>query len=119
MHVVLGVGMQMVVAVLRGPPQNALLCGALAQDGEHELEGAAGRIRAMGEQAMIARADGENPQPIEGDAKYERFPGHARPNRPETGKMYQKKGNRRRIDNIVMYVGSPSSVIMSPTSVTR
>src|SRR4029434_6986514 len=68
MNVALGVGMQVMVAVLGGPPQHALLGGALRQQGENELECAAGRKGAMREVAMIAGPDGEDAPPIEHDA---------------------------------------------------
>ena len=60
MDVVLGVGMQMMVAVLGRPPQHALLHGALREEGEDELEDAAGRIGAVREVAVIAGADRED-----------------------------------------------------------
>jgi hypothetical protein len=40
--VVAGVGEEVVVAVLGGPPQHALLGRGLGQERQHELEGAAG-----------------------------------------------------------------------------
>ena len=47
MHVQLGVGMQMMVAMLGRPPQHALLGRGLAGEGQQELERAAGGVRAV------------------------------------------------------------------------
>src|SRR5437867_3536989 len=60
MDVMLGVGMQVMMAVLGRPPQYALLGGALRQQGENELERAAGRVSAMREVAMITGANGKH-----------------------------------------------------------
>jgi len=47
MHIVLGVRVQMVMAVLRRPPEDALLGRALGESREHELECSAGRKGSM------------------------------------------------------------------------
>ena len=83
MHVVPGVGMQMVMAVLGGPPDDALLRGGLGQERKDELKRSARRIGAVREIAMIAGADGEDAQPIERDAKDQRLQGDAGPDRRE------------------------------------
>jgi hypothetical protein len=97
----LGVRMQVVVPVLGGPPENALLRAGLRQEAEHELKQAAGRIGAVREVAVIAGADGEDAQPVERDAKHHGLPGDARPDRAEAGKVRQDEGNGGRIDDIV------------------
>ena len=82
-HVVFGVGMQMMVAMLGRPPQHALLQRALARDGKDELEDAAGRIGAMGEVAVIAGADREDAAPIERDAENDRLARSRRSRSPQ------------------------------------
>ena len=57
MDVELGVGIEVVVAVVGRPPQNALLRGALRHHGENELKDAARLIGAMREVAVIAGPD--------------------------------------------------------------
>jgi hypothetical protein len=86
--------MKVVMPVLGGPPQDALLCGALTQQGEDELESSARGVSAVRKKPVIAGPDGEDAQPIEGYAENGCFPGYARPNGAETGKMNQQKGNR-------------------------
>ena len=94
MDVVLGIGMEVMVAVLGRPPQHALLQRALAHESEDKLEDAAGRIGAMGEVAVIAGADRENAEPIQHHAQNDGLPGHAGPDGGETGKMHQHEGDR-------------------------
>ena len=63
----------MMMAVL-GAHHSTLFCAVtLRQDGEHELEHAARSIGAMREVAMIAGADGEDPQPVEQQAETDRL----------------------------------------------
>ena len=66
--VLLGVGVQMVPAVLGGPPEHAALGRALGEAGEHELAGAAGLEGAVREVAVVAGADAEHAQQVERDA---------------------------------------------------
>src|SRR3569832_2280636 len=54
MHVQLGVGMQMMVAMLGGPPQHALLGSALRKAGQNELKHPAGGKSLMREIAVVA-----------------------------------------------------------------
>ena len=105
MHVAFGVGMQMMVAMLRRPPQDALLRRALRQHREHELNRAAGRIRAMREVAVIAGADREDSHPVENDADCHGLPGDPRPYRRDADQMHQDERNRRRIDDVVVVGG--------------
>ena len=70
--VLLGVGVQVVLAVLGRPPEHALLRRALGEAGEHELAGAAGLEGAVREVAVVAGADAEHAQPVEGDAQRRR-----------------------------------------------
>ncbi len=102
MRVVLGVGEEMVMAMLLRPPQHALLAGRLAHHREHELEPAARRIGAVGEIAMVAGADREDASPVEDDADHDRLPGDARPDRAQAGEMDQDEADGRRIHDVVI-----------------
>src|SRR5262245_25208401 len=104
MNVALGVGKQVMMAVLGGPPQHALLRGALRQQGKNELEGAAGREGAMREVAMIAGPDGEDAQPIEHEANGNRLPSDAGPDRRRAGEMHQHEGDGGGIDDVAVGV---------------
>src|SRR5208337_2963018 len=98
MNVELGVGIEMVIAVVARPPQHALLRRALRQRGENELKGAAGLESAMREIAMVAGPDGENPQPVEADADRQRLHSDAGPDRPKARQMHKDEGHGGRID---------------------
>src|SRR5215510_7616435 len=102
--VALGVGVQVVMTVLGGPPQHALLGRALRQQGENELEGAAGREGAMREVTMIAGPDGEDAQPIEHETNGNRLPGDAGPDRRRAGEMHQHEGDGGGIDDVAVGV---------------
>ncbi|MGY4327142.1 hypothetical protein ACVWWG_001559 [Bradyrhizobium sp. LB7.2] len=65
MHVVFGVGMEMMVSMLGRPPQNAFLRGALGEPGQDELKHPAGRKSPMGEIAVIACSDGKHAHDIQ------------------------------------------------------
>ena len=73
-HVVLGVGVQMVMPVLGRPPQHALLGRALRQYGEDELECTAGQVGAMREVSMVSCADRKDAQPVKHRADCDRLP---------------------------------------------
>src|SRR5262245_43669091 len=103
MHVVLGIRMQMVMAMLGRPPQHALLQRALRQHREHELERPAGRIGAMREVAVVSGPDGEDARPVEHDTDDEGVPGDAGPDRRETRQVDKHEWDRRRIDDVVMF----------------
>src|SRR5262245_41200001 len=103
-NVALGVGKQVMMAVLGGPPQHALLRRALRQQGKNELEGAAGREGAMREVAMIAGPDSEDAQPIEHEANGNRLPSDAGPDRRRAGEMHQHEGDGGGIDDVAVGV---------------
>jgi hypothetical protein len=102
MHVVLGVGMQVMVAMLGGPPQHALLHAALRHEGQDELKRPAGRIGAVREIAMVAGPDEEDAHPIERDADHQRLPGDAGPQRGHAREMDEHERDGARIDDIVV-----------------
>ena len=49
----------MVVAVLGGPPEHAVLGRRLGEEGQYKLEAAAGGEGPVGEEAVVARPDGK------------------------------------------------------------
>src|SRR5678815_2081105 len=93
MHVVPGIGIQMMMAVLGSPPDDALLRRCLGHERKNELKRPACRIRAVREIAMIACADSKDAQPIKRHADDERLPGDACPDRSEAAEMDQNEGN--------------------------
>ena len=64
MHISPCIRVQMMVTVLCRPPQNAFLCAALGENRNDELKHPARRVGSMREVAVIARPDGEHPQPV-------------------------------------------------------
>src|SRR3989304_7592491 len=63
MHVVFLIGVQVVDAMMRGPPQGSLWGGRVSQQRENELEPPRRLVGAMGKVAMIETGDREHPQP--------------------------------------------------------
>ena len=59
----------MVTAVMRGPPKGTFLGGGTADQGEGELKGAARLEGLMGEIAVVAAGDPEEPEPEEAQAE--------------------------------------------------
>ena len=98
----LRIRMQVMMAMLGCPPQHAFLGRALRQDGERELERAAGPVGAMREVAVVAGTDGEDPQPVEEEAEYERVVGHAGPQGGDAREVHEDEGNGRRIHDVGM-----------------
>ena len=99
------IGKQVVMAVLGRPPQHALLRGGLRDPGQHELEDAARLVAAMRKVAMIATRHAEHAEPVEADAQQGGLPGHAAPDRAETGEMGTDERNHMRIHDVVVLVG--------------
>jgi hypothetical protein len=69
MDILLSVRMQVVVAVLGGPPENALLGAALSEESQTELKHPTGGVGAVREVAVISRADREDAQPVKRQAQ--------------------------------------------------
>lgn len=80
MQIFLGVGMFMVMPVMRGPPERAFLCGSAADEGEDELEEATGLVAAMREVAMESSRDAEFTDEEHDDAEGKGFPSDSNPN---------------------------------------
>src|SRR6185437_7477943 len=100
MNVELRIGMEVVVAMVGRPPQNALLRRRLRHGGENQLEGAAGLIGAVGKVAVITGADGEDAQPVKTDSDRQRLRGDASPDRRETRQMHDHEWYGGRIDDV-------------------
>jgi len=94
------IGMEVVVAMVGGPPQDALLRGRLRERRENELEDPAGLISAVGKVAMVTGANGEDPQPVKANANRDRLGRDAGPDRGEAREMHDDERYRRGIDDI-------------------
>src|SRR4051812_23200615 len=94
--------MQMMMPVLRSPPEDALLRGALCQERKDELKRTARRVSAVRKIAMVAGPDREDAQPVQGHTNCERLPGHARPYRRKTCDVDQDEWDRGRVNDIVV-----------------
>ena len=68
------VGEAVVVAVVRGPPEDPLLRGRLAEEGHDELPEAVHPVGAVGEVAVEARGDREHPEVVRPEAEGDPFP---------------------------------------------
>src|SRR5678810_345824 len=93
--------MQVMMAMLGSPPQDALLGGALRQHGKQELEGAAGAVGAVCEVTVIAGSDGKNPQAIEQQAKTDCLVGYTSPECGKAGHVNQDEWNGRGIHDVL------------------
>jgi hypothetical protein len=93
--------MQVMMAVLGRPPQNALLGAAQGEKREHELKHPARRIGPMRKVTVIARADGEDAQPVQDDANGDGRPRDAGPDRRDAGEMNQNEREGGRIDDVI------------------
>src|SRR5215207_7296232 len=100
--IVLGVRMQVMMAVLGGPPENAFLRRALGEKGEDELESPAGAVSAMREVSVVARTDGEHAKPVEGDPDPNGCTCHTRPDRPEAGEVNEDERHAFRVEDVVL-----------------
>src|SRR5260370_42490960 len=102
MDIVDGVGMQMVMPVLGGPPQDTALGRALRQRGEHELGDAARCVGAVRKVSMVAGPDGEDPQPVKRDADRNCLPCDPAPDGADAGQMHEYERYGGWIDDVVM-----------------
>jgi len=90
-QVFLGFYVQMVSPVVRRPPERPLLVGGRPREGEQELEGPTGPVRAVGEEAVESRGDGEHAHGVERQADGDRRRARARPEREEAGQVYEEE----------------------------
>ena len=100
MNVEFGIGMEVVVAMVGRPPQDALLRRRLRHHGENALKRAARLVGAVGKVPMIAGPDGEDSQPVKTDSDRHRLRGDPRPDCREAGQMHDHEWYGRRIDDV-------------------
>ena len=89
MEIVLGVGMAVVMPVMRRPPERALLRRAAPEKGEAELEEAAGLVAAMGKVAVERAGDAELAGEEHEGAQGGSLPADAGPEHGQAGQMDQ------------------------------
>ena len=92
--VALGVAEAVVVAVVAGPPEGALLGRHAAAEGEDELERAARLVGAVGEVAVVAGGDEPHAPEVEDGAEGERPPGHTGDEGQQAGGVDQEHRDR-------------------------
>src|ERR1700692_3944118 len=102
MHVLFGIGMQMLVRVFCRPPQDALLGGTLSEHCKNELKRPAGRVGSVREVPMVTRADCEHAQPIEAPANWDALPSDPGPDHRDAAQMYQYEWKSGRVDDVIM-----------------
>ena len=105
MHVLLLVGVPVVMAVQRRPPEDGLLRRAHREQRQDELPGPRGLERAVGEVAMVARRDAEHADHVQPEGEQD---GRQRDAGPEGGERHQvddHEGGRLRIDDVVVVLG--------------
>ncbi len=93
MHVFRIIGMDMVMTVVRGPPEWAALHGGGTDQGKQELDRSRGAKRLVGEIAVIEAGNREHSEQIEaeGDRHGDRTDTH--PEYGQTGEVHGDKGN--------------------------
>jgi len=94
MKIVFLIGEAMVMAMVSGPPENALLRGGHGHEGDDELKGAAGFIRAVRKIAVIAGGDEKHANDEKGGASDEIRPVKRKEENAERKKMNDGERNR-------------------------
>src|SRR5215468_12716048 len=102
MHVSRGIGVQVVLPVLGGPPQNAFLRARLGKKRKDELESPARRVGMVREIPVVARADRKYAQPIERRAEHDGLPRDPRPDRSKASQMHRYEGQGGRKDDVIL-----------------
>src|SRR5579885_867088 len=92
----------MMMAVLRRPPEHALLSRALRKKGKCELEGAACLVSAVRKIAMISCADRKDAQKIERQADCGGLIRDACQESREARHMHKQEGNGGRINEVIV-----------------
>jgi len=93
MNVACLIGMQMMPAMMRSPPQCALLRGRLRKHRENELKNAAGFVGAVRKISVIAAGDGKHPHPKQHRQANDRLNGKTRPEHAERAQMNNDEGS--------------------------
>src|SRR2546429_9223448 len=92
MEIVFLIGEAMMMAMVSSPPENALLRGRHGHEGDNELKGAAGFIRAVRKIAGIAGGDEKHANDEKRGASDQKQPGKGKEENCD-GKKW-KKGDR-------------------------
>ena len=87
MHILRRVGMAVVIAVVRRPPQRPSLRGGRADYRENKLYKAACAKRLMGKIPVIKTRNGKHPQEIHGQGEEQGEDTPTRPNNAQAGDM--------------------------------
>ena len=85
--------MNVMVAMMSGPPERALLCAGLCEECQQELEDAAGLVGAMRKVTVIPARDAEHPREIQHCAADGCSGRDASPDSPERKQMDRNEGN--------------------------
>src|SRR5579885_1790294 len=91
----------MMMAVLRRPPEHALLSRALSKKGKCELEGEACRVSAVRKIALISCADRKDAQKIERQADCGGLISAACQESGDAGHLHRQEGNGGRITEVI------------------
>ncbi|QHQ29211.1 hypothetical protein XaFJ1_GM002498 [Xanthomonas albilineans] len=89
-----GVGVAMVIAMVRGPPQWPTLHASGAERGEQELHWARGLERAVSEIAVVEAGESEHAHCVQGQRHTHRASRHADPENAQAGQMQADIGGR-------------------------
>ena len=84
-----------VVAMVGGPPEHALLRRGLAEDGQQELGHARKAIRAVAEVAVEPGGHREHPQVVRAETEGDPFPGEAQGEDAEGGDVHAEEAGER------------------------
>ena len=101
MHIGRRVRVFVVLTMLRGPPQDAALGRSLCEESQAELKDARGAKGAMGEVAMIACADGEDPNQIQHHRQHDGAPCQPSPEDGEAPDMDQHETDAGGVGDVV------------------
>jgi len=93
-QVFLQIGIAVMVAMVRRPPENALLRGRHGHPGDHELKPAAGLERAVGKIPVIARGDEEHAHFVKHEGGNEIGPLERQKKDAQRSEVDQSEGNQ-------------------------
>ena len=88
-----GIGVAMMVAVVRGPPQRSTLHAGGADQREHELQHARGAEGAVREVAVVEAGDGEHPHCVQRDRHGHRDRRHPDPEHGDARQVQADEGH--------------------------
>jgi len=86
-HVAFALGIAMVAAMMRRPPQGSALRRAATEKGQQETYGPGRAVGGMGEQAVKTRGDAECPQEVEHGRDDHGGPAHTGVDGAEAGQV--------------------------------